>query len=88
MRPYTGCCSATVCPVETLIKATPASLSAPAMAMISGSSRPPGAQSRAEMRTERGLSAGHTARTASKHLERKPQPVGDRSAILIGARGW
>jgi hypothetical protein len=66
MRPYTGFCCGTVCPVEQSIMSQPASLSIRVAAIRSSPLRPPGAQSVAEMRTDMGFVSGHAARQARK----------------------
>ncbi len=46
---------------------------------------PSGTQSLAEMRTDIGLSSGHTARTARNTLKWKPHAVLETAAIFVGA---
>ena len=64
MRPYTGRCVATVCPLEMSRISAPAVAKAFAMAITSASLKPPSAQSQADIRTLNGLAAGQAARTA------------------------
>ena len=60
MRPYTGFCHGTVCPVEQSIMSQPASFNMRVSAIRSAPLNPPGAQSVAEMRADIGLRSGHT----------------------------
>ena len=53
-------------PEEQSIMSAPAALKALAISTASSGVMPPSTQSCAEMRTDMGLSAGHTARTALK----------------------
>ena len=50
--------------------------------------RPPSAQSVAEMRTDKGLSAGHCARTACKTSSGNRRRFCDAAAVLVACGGW
>ncbi len=65
MRPYTGFCQGTVCPLERSRRSAPAAFIARPIAISSSSVSPPGAQSLEESRTESGRS-GQAARTAAR----------------------
>ncbi len=64
MRPYTGCSFLLTWPDEQSIMSAPAALNRRAISTASSGVMPPCTQSCAEMRTDIGRSAGHTARTA------------------------
>mgnify|MGYP003694562511 CR=1 FL=1 len=66
------------------MRSAPAALNSRAIATASSGVLPPGAQSCAEMRTDIGSSAGHTARMRAKHLERIAAAVLERAAVLVG----
>ena len=92
MRPYTGLLAGSVWPVDTSIRSQPASLNAAAIFTVSSPVLPPGIQSVADTRTDIGLCAGHTARTARNNSSGKRSrfssapPYASVRRLVIGDR--
>ena len=85
MRPYTGCASIEVCPAETSMMSAPARENITAISTASSGVTPCSpTQSLAEMRTDIGLSSGHTARIAENTSSGKRMRSSSAAAVLVG----